>query len=241
MIPISDNMPSRGRPWMTYLLLAANAAVFIYQMLLPVPQLNALLNTYGVIPARIGSPLTFVFPQRWPQLLPLLTAMFLHGGWLHFGGNMLYLWIFGDNVEASMGSGSFLVFYLLTGALGNVCHVVFNLRSMIPTIGASGAIAGILGAYLVLFPRARVLALVPLGFFFTVAEIPAMIFLLFWFLLQVLSGIFGAAGPQAVAWWAHIGGFVAGIILVLWFGRNVPSDSRRRRGLDESQEGEDLL
>ncbi len=225
---------------MTYILLAANVAVFLYQTSLPVGELNTLLATYGVIPARIGSPLTFLFPGRWPQLIPLVTAMFLHGGWLHIGTNMLYLWIFGDNVEASMGSGPFLLFYLLAGVLGNMAHVIFNLASAVPTIGASGAIAGVLGAYLVLFPHARVLALIPLGFFFTVAEIPAVIFLAVWFLLQLVSGMFSPAAAQQVAWWAHIGGFLAGMFLLLWFRTNPSAGAAPRHGSSDSQDGEDL-
>jgi membrane associated rhomboid family serine protease len=231
VIPLSDNVPSRRRPWITYLIIALNAGIFLHQLSLPGGELAQLLATYAVIPARVGGPLMLLFPDRWPALVPLVTAAFLHGSWVHVGGNMLYMWIFGDNVEGSMGSLRFLLFYLLAGALGNLAHVVANPHSVVPTIGASGAVAGVLGAYLLMFPHARVLALVPLGLFFTVAEIPAVVFLLIWFLLQLLSGI-TAFGAQTVAWWAHIGGFLAGMILVLWFRRNSASRRRRSREID---------
>ena len=231
MIPLSDNVPSHRRPWVTYLIIALNAGVFLYQVSLPQRELAQLLATYAVIPARIGGPMILFFPGRWPSLVPLVTATFLHGSWVHFGGNTLYMWIFGDNVEGSMGPVRFLFFYLLAGALGNFSHVLANPGSPIPTIGASGAIAGILGAYLLMFPRARVLALVPLGLFFTVAEVPAVVFLLIWFLLQILSGL-TAFGAQTVAWWAHIGGFLAGMLLVFWFRRNSTPRRRRSREID---------
>ncbi len=226
MIPLSDNIRSHRRPWITYMLIIANTAIFLYQLSLGRAELARLVTTYGVIPAFIGDPFIILFPHRWPALVPLVTAAFLHGGWLHFGGNMLYMWIFADNVESSMGSGRFLLFYLITGALGNFAHAVMNPQSMVPTIGASGAIAGVLGAYLLMFPHARVLALVPLGLFLTVVEIPAVVFLLVWFLIQVLSGT-TVLGAQAVAWWAHIGGFLAGAILVFWFRADASSRGRR--------------
>ncbi len=227
MIPLRDNIRSRRRPWITYLLIGVNTAVFLYQLSLSHGELNELLRTYAVIPMRIGGPLALLFPERWPQLITLFSAMFLHGSWFHYGGNMLYLWIFGDNVEGSMGGIRYLLFYLLTGAIGNLAHVTMNAHSPVPTIGASGAIAGILGAYLLMFPYARVMTLVPLGIFFTVAEIPALVFLLVWFLLQLISGL-SPMGAQAVAWWAHIGGFLAGVFMVFWFRQ----DSRARRRTD---------
>lgn len=226
MIPIRDNIATRGRPWMMYLILAANVGVFIYQLGLPMEELYRLVQVYGVVPANVDNPFMLLFPSRWVTLVPLLTAQFLHGGWLHIGSNMLYLWIFGDDVECSMGSLRFLVFYLLAGALGNLAHVMANLGSEMPTIGASGAVAGVLGAYLISFPYAKVLTLVPLGFFLTMVEIPAVLFLGFWFLLQVFSGFSAVVGSQSVAWWAHIGGFAAGMLLILWFRRRV----RRRPG-----------
>ena len=238
VLPIRDNIRSRGRPVMTYLILLTNVVVFLYQLSLPWEQLLELFTVYGIVPARIESPLILLFPSEWGVLVSLFTSQFLHGGVLHLGGNMLYLWIFGDNVECSMGSLRFLLFYLLTGAIGGLGHVLANPESLIPTIGASGAIAGILGAYFVSFPQARVLALVPLGFFLTALEIPAPIFLLVWFLLQLLSGVAGLGGVETVAWWAHIGGFIGGMVLIFWFRRTrhsyhqtcaLPRFSRRGR------------
>jgi membrane associated rhomboid family serine protease len=149
--------------------------------------------------------------------MPLLTSTFLHGGLLHLLGNMLYLWVFGDNVEDRLGHGGYLLFYLAAGAAGSIAHIISNPQSTIPTIGASGAIAGILGAYLLFFPRARVLTLIPIGFFITTAYVPAPLFLFIWFILQVINVSFAGltAGAQTVAWWAHIGGFVFGFIFVL--------------------------
>jgi membrane associated rhomboid family serine protease len=150
--------------------------------------------------------------------LPLLTSMFLHGGWLHFLGNMLYLWVFGDNIEDRIGHFGFLGFYLTCGLAAAFLHIFTNTASIVPTVGASGAIAGVLGAYLVLFPGARVLTLVPIFFFFQLIELPALVFLGFWFVMQFFSGAMSlAAGEQQMggtAWWAHIGGFVTGIGLI---------------------------
>lgn len=144
--------------------------------------------------------------------------MFLHGGWLHLLGNMLYLWIFGDNVEDRMGRGRFIIFYLLTGYIATLTHVYFLPHSTVPMVGASGAIAGILGAYFVLYPRAKVLTLVPIIIFITFIRIPALLFLGFWFLLQVINQtMISSPEAQSVAWWAHIGGFVAGAVLIKFF------------------------
>ncbi len=226
MLPLRDNITTRGRPWMMYFILATNVAVFIYQVGLPLPDLYRLVEIYGVVPTRIDNPFLLLFPSQWATLIPLVTSQFLHGGWVHLGGNMLYLWIFGDDVECTMGSIRFLVFYVLAGIAGNLAHVMMNLGSSTPTIGASGAVAGVLGAYLMSFPYARVLTLVPLGFFLTVVEIPAVLFLGFWFLLQLVSGLsVVVAGADSVAWWAHIGGFAAGMLLIFWFRR-----STRRTG-----------
>ncbi len=213
---------------MMYLILAANVGIFLYQLGLPVSELYEMVEVYGVVPARIESPFLLLFPSQWSAFVPLVSSQFLHGGWLHLGSNMLYLWIFGDDVECSMGSLRFLLFYLLTGIAGNLAHVLANLGSTTPTIGASGAVAGILGAYLLSFPHARVMTLVPLGFFLTVVEIPALIFLGFWFVLQLLSGVSAVVGSESVAWWAHVGGFAAGMFLILWFRRNVPRPPTRR-------------
>jgi membrane associated rhomboid family serine protease len=180
---------------------------------------------YAVIPFRFLE----LFPRDPVELLTPAFAMFLHGGWLHILGNMLYLYIFGDNVEDMLGRGKFLLFYIACGVLSFAVQILFQSRSMVPNVGASGAIAGVLGAYFVLFPRARVLTLIPLFLFFPLVEIPAFFFLGIWFLIQFLSGAASLGHSSAlsggVAWWAHIGGFVAGIVLIKIL---LPRDAARR-------------
>jgi membrane associated rhomboid family serine protease len=211
MIPLRDVIPSRTTPFVTVLLIAANAAAFLYEQSLTDRQLDRFLMTWGLVPAAF-SPIT------------LVTSMFLHGSWLHFLGNMLYLWIFGDNVEDRFGHGRYVVFYLLAGAAAAFLQTVFNPASRLPMVGASGAIAGVLGAYLVMFPHSRVLTLVPIFFFIQIIEIPAVILLGLWFLLQLASGV-GSLGHGTgqdiggVAFWAHAGGFVAGMLMVTLFRR----------------------
>jgi membrane associated rhomboid family serine protease len=154
------------------------------------------------------------------RFFPLFSSMFLHGGWFHIIGNMLYLWIFGDNVEDRLGHGRFVLFYILCGLAAALTQIYLNPTSKVPMVGASGAVAGILGAYLLLFPHSRILALIPLGFFIQFAEIPALVFLVFWFLMQFLSGavsLTAASSGGGVAWWAHIGGFAGGMALVYVF------------------------
>lgn len=212
MIPIRDNIKSRSFPVVTVALIILNVAAFIYELSLSQGQLNSLAMNFGVVPRRlfnlVNGQSNFV-----PAVLPLFTSMFLHGGWLHLLGNMLYLWIFGDNVEDRLGRGRFIFMYLLAGALGALAQVWANPLAAEPVIGASGAIAGVLGAYFVTYPRAKVLTLLPIFFFFTFVEIPAFIFLFIWFLTQWLSGYLtlGVQGNM-VAWWAHIGGFAAGAV-----------------------------
>ncbi|MEK6779897.1 MAG: rhomboid family intramembrane serine protease [Candidatus Deferrimicrobiota bacterium] len=183
------------------------------------------ITAYGVIPYRF----MHLFTSHPVELLTPLFAMFLHGGWLHVIGNMLYLYIFGDNVEDILGHGRYLVFYLLCGAASFLVQVLLQANSMVPNVGASGAIAGVLGAYILLFPRARVVTLVPIFFFFTVVEIPAFIFLGIWFLIQFASGAMTIGRTSAlsggVAWWAHIGGFLVGMLLLKLMG---PRDTGRR-------------
>lgn len=215
MIPLHDDIPSRHYPLVTRLLVLASVLVFLYEWSLPARKLWVLVHSWGVVPARYSS-LEHLLVYRWELALPLVTSIFLHGGWMHLASNMLYLWIFGDNVEDRMGHGRFLVFYLLVGVLGNAAHILADPASRVPAIGASGAIAGVLGAYLVSFPGARVATLVPLGIFLTVVQVPAVLFLFAWFLLQLANGVaaLGVPSAQQVAWWAHIGGFVAGLLLV---------------------------
>jgi membrane associated rhomboid family serine protease len=196
-----------------YGLIALNGVAFLYQLSLG-DRLTEFVYAHAVIPFRF----VHVFPRHPAELLTPISAMFLHGGWMHLLGNMLYLYIFGDNVEGTLGRRRYLLFYLACGALSFLAQVAFQSNSMVPNIGASGAIAGVLGAYFLLFPKARILTLVPLFFFFPVVEIPAFFFLGIWFLLQFMSGAATIGRTSAltggVAWWAHIGGFLAGMILL---------------------------
>jgi len=229
MIPIRDTIRSRTTPFLTVGLIAVNAFVF-YQELSYGPHLDRLIEAFGFIPARFvsweqlgGAALD---PQRF---VPLFTSMFLHGGWAHIAGNMLYLWVFGRNVEDTFGHLRFLVFYVLCGAIAVLALAFFTPDSTVPTVGASGAIAGVLGAYFVMFPRSRIVTLVPLFFIPWFVEIPALFYLGFWFLLQLLNGSLElstrAGMASGVAWWAHAGGFVAGILLSIPFRRHSRSRS----------------
>ena len=224
MIPLKDTIPSRTIPFVNYLLILVNSIIFLYEVSLG-QQLQSVLHTFGIIPARY-----FALAQQEPanivaRFFPFFTSMFLHGGWLHVIGNMWYLWIFGDNVEDRMGHGRYLIFYLLCGLAAGFAHVYMNPDSRIPTIGASGAIAGVMGAYFILYPFARVITLIPIFFFIQIVEIPAFFFLGFWILLQFFQGTLSLAVQHGggVAWWAHLGGFVAGMVLVFVFRK-----SRRR-------------
>jgi membrane associated rhomboid family serine protease len=220
MIPLRDAIPSHSFPAATVLLIALNVLIFLYELSLG-RALEIFIMQYGAVPLR------FILAGQMEQVstverfLPLFSAMFLHGGWLHLGGNMLYLWIFGDNIEDRLGHVGFLMFYLVCGLAAALTQIYINPTSKIPMVGASGAVAGVLGAYLVLFPHSRVLALIPILFFFQVVELPALLFLVFWFLMQFLSGAVAiTAAPYAtggVAWWAHIGGFVSGMALGFLF------------------------
>lgn len=212
-IPLRDNIPSRSFPIVNVLLIMINFTIFFYQISLG-RYVDPYIYSYGVIPAQlVAQGLTE------EQMVRLTSAMFLHGGWFHILSNMLYLWIFGDNVEDRMGHLKYLVFYLLTGYIATLAHVFYFPQSQAPLIGASGAIAGVLGAYLILYPRAKVLTLIFFFIFIQVVPIPAIIFLGLWFFLQLLSGTAAltAQAAQSVAFWAHIGGFVAGILLVKLF------------------------
>ncbi|MDE2758041.1 MAG: rhomboid family intramembrane serine protease [Acidobacteriota bacterium] len=220
MIPLKDINRTRTFPAITLFLITVNAAVFVYQLSLGTgPVLTRFFYQFGLVPSAL---LSFGYWQEAGILLglvPLFTSMFLHGGWMHFLGNMLYLWVFGDNVEDWLGSLRFLLFYLVCGLLAALLQMAVHPGSPIPMIGASGAISGVLAAYLVLFPRARVLTFVPILFFFYLIRLPALIFLGLWFLLQFFNGAVsltaGDLSMGGTAWWAHIGGFVAGLVLIL--------------------------
>jgi membrane associated rhomboid family serine protease len=210
MIPLRDVIPSRTVPFITILLIVVNVLVFLFEMSLG-DSLDLFLATWALVPARFS-------------LVTLVTSMFLHGGLMHVGGNMLFLWIFGDNVEDRMGHGRFLVFYLLCGAAAALAQTLMQPDSLVPMVGASGAIAGVMGAYFVSYPRSRIVTLIP-PFIFTTFEIPALVFLGIWFVLQFLNGLgsldAAAAGHSAggVAFWAHVAGFAAGLVGVFVFRR----------------------
>ena len=214
MFPLRDTIPSRRFPGITRLLLTVNVFVFLYQLQQGAGA-QAFVHRFGVVPAQwiVSSASDFL---DWPHLfLTLLTSQFLHGSVLHVGFNMLYLWIFADNVEDRLGHLKFLLLYLGSGGAAGLTQMLITPRSSIPMVGASGAIAGVLGAYLLLFPSARIVTLVPLGFFWRTMELPAALFLGFWFLLQWVQGVTSighVADVGGVAFWAHIGGFVAGMI-----------------------------
>ena len=215
MIPFRDNIPSRSFPIITLLLITANCAVFWFELSLG-RHLNAALYEFAVIPARFQLPASPATISS--NGLDILTSMFLHGGWIHLIGNMWFLWIFGDNVEDVLGRGRFLIFYICCGFIASLLHIYFNIDSPVPSIGASGAVAGVLGAYLVTYPFARILTMVPLFFFWPVVELPAILVLGSWFLIQLLNGTASLdpvmAVQSQVAWWAHVGGFLSGIVLL---------------------------
>ncbi len=216
MIPLRDDNPTSSAPVLTISLIAINVMVFLYQLSLDPRGGQLLVYQFGAIPSVVfGSNSLPSNIAVIPPVFSLFTSMFLHGGWLHLIGNMLYLWIFGDNIEDAMGKVRFFVFYVLSGLLAAFSHAIISPGSNIPMIGASGAISGVLGAYLVLYPRARVLVLIPLlGFFWRLFYIPAMFVLGFWFLLQIFSGGLEGSSAGGVAWGAHVGGFIAGMLLV---------------------------
>lgn len=214
MFPLRDNIPSRSWPLVTVLIIAANFYLFYQELLLGDTALTRFIHTWGLVPADFLARLARE-PFQYTTYLPLVTNLFLHGGWLHILGNMWYLWIFGDNIEDSLGKGRFLYFYLLCGVIANAAQVIVDPGSTVPTVGASGAISGLLGAYLMLFPQARIATLPPLFPLIPILQIPALLFLPLWFFIQLQQGAAALfmAGAN-IAWWAHIGGFAAGFVLV---------------------------
>jgi membrane associated rhomboid family serine protease len=223
MLPIQDSVPSRSVPVVTRALVLVNVLVFFFELTLPRHGVEQLFYLFGIVPARLTHPdwaagIGFPAGTYWT----IITHQFLHGGWLHLFANMWTLWIFGDNVEDRMGSLRYLIFYLICGSAAALTQVLTNPDSTIPSVGASGAIAGVLGAYLLFFPTARLIVLLPIFFYPFFFEVPAVLYLFLWFLIQLLSGAAALAGPQEVggiAWWAHVGGFVSGMLLCRLFVR----------------------
>ena len=229
MLPLKDDVPTRTFPVVTIGLIATNVLIFLYQAsldLAPDPSAaraaQQLVMEFGLVPCRLTGACVLQGDAPSP-FFTIFSSMFLHGGLFHIFGNMLYLWIFGNNVEDTLGHGRFLLFYLAAGVAAALGQTVMGPSSRIPMIGASGAVSGVLGAYLILFPQASVLTLITFGFFWRIVRVPALIVLGFWIVVQLLNGIltFGAGQQGGVAWFAHIGGFVAGILL-LWIIRPRP-------------------
>ena len=213
MIPLRDTTRSRNFPVMNWLLIIANGLLFFYELGLSSGGLERFVQTYALVPSRAeGEPLTFA--------ITIFTSMFMHAGWFHILSNMWVLFIFGDNVEDRMGSLPYLTFYLLGGTAAALLQTYVAPGSSVPVLGASGAIAGVLGAYILLFPAARVVTLIPIFFFISLIEVPALVFLGFWFVSQLFSGL-ASIGTAAggVAWWAHVGGFLVGLVLCPLFAR----------------------
>ena len=218
MIPLRDINPTERFAVITFCLILLNSAVFVFQLTLGERAGQLFVEAFALVPARLfASP--SVTGAAIPVTATLVTSMFLHGGFLHIAGNMLYLWIFGNNVEDATGRIRFIFFYLLCGILAAYAHAYMNFSSVTPMIGASGAISGVLGAYLLLYPRARVITLVFFGFYVRTVEMPAMFVLGFWFVLQFLSALVSSGGSGGVAWYAHVVGFIAGMLLIGLFKR----------------------
>jgi membrane associated rhomboid family serine protease len=219
MIPLRDTIPSRSTPVVTILIIIANAFVFLYMLSLDPYTQNHFIRQYALVPARLN-------------LSALITSLFLHGGWMHIIGNMWFLWVYGDNVEDILGHGKYLVFYLLCGVIASATQYAISPDSQVPILGASGAIAGVMGAYLIKVPHSRILTLIPIIVFWTTIEIPAVLILVYWFILQFFSGIGSigysqAASQGGVAFFAHVGGFIAGMILVSTMGTKERYSRRR--------------
>lgn len=218
MVPLRDDNPTRITPYVTWAFIGLNCVLFLYELSLTPTELNQFFQLWAVVPRSLTLSVQGGDVGVW---LTLVTSQFLHGGFLHLGGNMLFLWVFGNNIEDCLGHGRFVVFYLVCGVLAALAQYAFSdPLSVVPLLGASGAIAGVLGAYIIRFPRAQVLTLIPLGFFMTTVRLPAVLFLGFWFVQQALLGLAslptqmsaGASGG-GIAYWAHSGGFVFGVIV----------------------------
>jgi membrane associated rhomboid family serine protease len=218
MIPLRDTRPSFSTPVVTVFLIVINALVFLYMVMLDPYSQNDFIRQYALIPARFNP-------------VALLTSMFLHGGWMHVIGNMWFLWIYGDNVEDVLGHGKYLIFYLLCGVAAGLAQYAISPDARVPMLGASGAIAGVMGAYMIKFPHSRIVTLIPIFFFWTTIEIPAVLILAYWFLLQFFSGVgsigYSQVSQGGVAFFAHIGGFITGMILIAVMGTRERYGRRR--------------
>jgi membrane associated rhomboid family serine protease len=223
MLPVKDEMSTRETPVVNYVLIAINVIVYLFMALAGPETQEAIIAKYAMVPAHFADGVTLA------DIMTIFTSMFMHAGLAHLGGNMLYLWIFGDNVEDRIGHSRYLMFYLVGGVVASLAHLATNWGSELPTVGASGAIAAVLGAYLVLFPASRIVAIIPLGKFSHLTKVPTFVLLGLWFIVQLFEGVmsFGGADVSGVAFWAHVGGFVAGMVMV----KLVPTEDRRERAL----------
>ncbi len=227
MIPIKDDNPTRRLPWVTLAIIALNIAVFLYESSLGDAALLRFITNWSFVPTRfLAAPLSL------HEIITLFSSMFMHAGWVHIGGNMLYLWIFGNNIEDRFGWLGFIGFYLVAGIIASIAQVAAGGASSLPQLGASGAIAGVLGAYAILYPRASIVTIIPIFFFIEVARVPAFLVIGFWFLLQLGSGVASLAPEVAqnggVAWFAHIGGFAAGLVIALAYAAQERLTTRHR-------------
>jgi membrane associated rhomboid family serine protease len=233
VIPVLDSVKARRTPFVNVAFILINIAVFIYELTLNVGDLNAFFRDYGIIPVQLDAWASD--PDGFEEPLTIVSAAFIHGGWLHLAGNMLFLWVFGDNIEDALGHIGYFIFYFVCAAGAAVTQVAFDTGSLIPVVGASGAIAGVLGAYLVLYPRATVAVLLPF-FFFIPFPLPAFVLIVFWFLMQLVSGVASIGTTEVsegIAFWAHVGGFVTGFAILFLLRRFVtrrPYTQARRGG-----------
>ncbi len=221
MVPLRDDNPTQITPYVTYGLIIVNVLVFFHEISLTSQQLNRFFQLYAVVPKELTASFNGVsINQPVPEVLTLVTSQFLHGSFLHLAGNMLFLWIFGNNIEEQLGRVKYLIFYLSCGALAALAQWFFSAQSSVPSLGASGAIAGVMGAYIIRFPKAKILTLIPIGFLIAPVRVPAFVFLGFWFLIQAFYSFASLGVPTnvgmesgGIAYWAHAGGFVFGVIL----------------------------
>ena len=221
MVPLRDDNPTQITPYVTYGLIVVNVLVFFHEISLTSQQLNRFFQLYAVVPKELTASFNGVsINQPVPEVLTLVTSQFLHGSFLHLAGNMLFLWIFGNNIEEQLGRVKYLIFYLSCGALAALAQWFFSAQSSVPSLGASGAIAGVMGAYIIRFPKAKILTLIPIGFLIAPIRVPAFVFLGFWFLMQAFYSFASLGLPTnvgmesgGIAYWAHAGGFVFGVIL----------------------------
>ncbi|TYO94696.1 rhomboid family intramembrane serine protease [Desulfallas thermosapovorans] len=214
MIPLRDSVKSQSFPIVNLTIIALNVLIYLWEVSMEPYLLNQVYYTFGLVPVEALNAV-FTGSSLTPVLVSFVTSTFIHGGWLHVISNMLFLWVFGDNVEDRLGHFKYLLFYLAAGFAGGLAHIISDPVSTVPVVGASGAVAGVLGAYIIAFPRSRILALVPIIIIFTLMEIPAVVFIAIWFILQLFNGVASLGGTaDTVAYWAHIGGFIIGAVLI---------------------------